>query len=289
MKTFFSLMIEQRNRPPQDVKNDLDAYFYNGSGTKCPVPGCACTITFLRWGPLWDHFLDAGHKKDFFSVYAQKFHRSFCDPSGEGFKQGVRALMLAMLTQPTSLVSLQATIAKRKQAKETASERPKKTRPVQEQQLLLAEDKEPLGDSIESVGAVIKAITVPQFSSKKSAFSQLSELIRDEEKINVQWRGQEYAKYVRMFHGIPPCFHCRSAEGKQIHHQNPLFHEIILISLNKMATTAEEVMRDGKDGERYQALLQEVVNYHNEYGAVLAVPYCQECNQDAEAKRRKSR
>jgi hypothetical protein len=291
MKTFLSLMTEQRNRPPQDVKNDLESHFYASSGIKCPVPGCTCATTFLRWGSLWDHFLDAGHKKDFFSAYTQKFHRPFCDPSGEGFKHGVRALMLAMITQPTSLVSLQATIAKRRQAKETAFERPKKTRPVQEQQLLLSEEKEAPETLVESLAPALKAVATATSSSfsKKSSFSQLSELIREEDEINVRWRGREYAKYVKMFHGIPPCFHCRSAEGKQIHHQNPLFHEIILISLNKLATTAEEVMKEGKGGWRYNSLLQEVVSYHFEDGAVLAVPYCQECNQDAEAKRRKSR
>lgn len=283
-------MTEQRNRPHSEVRTDLETLFAGKvGGLKCPVPGCACTVSFLRWGSLWDHFLDSGHKKDFFSVYTQKFHRPFCDSNGDGFKHGVRALMLAMFTQPTSLVSLQATVAKRKQANAAAAEKPKKVRPVQEQQSLLTEEKEATETPWERHEALMKAVAVAQAPSKKSAFSQLSELIRDEDEINVKWRGREYAKYVKMFHGIPPCFHCRSAEGKQIHHQNPLFHEIILISLNKLATTAEEVMKDGKDSLRYKAVLQEVADYHNEYGAVLAVPYCQECNQDAEAKRRKSR
>ena len=66
MKTFFSLMTEQRNRKEHEVKSDLDAYFSkNPKGITCPVPGCPCTLTFLRWGALWDHFLDNNHKRDF--------------------------------------------------------------------------------------------------------------------------------------------------------------------------------------------------------------------------------
>lgn len=307
MKTFFSLMTEQRNRKEHEVKSDLDAYFSkNPKGITCPVPGCPCTLTFLRWGALWDHFLDNNHKRDFFKAYEQKYHRPFCDPSGEGFKHGVRSLMLAMLIQPTSLVSLQAMLVRRKKPVVEAVERIKKVRPVQEQQTLLVETEPPaeaatkptegIKEPPSRVETLELARVIAGSPTKKSAFSRLSDIIRDSKEINVDWRGAVYSKYVHMFHGIPPCFHCRSAEGKQIHHQNPLFHEIILIALNKWATTADEVMKDYDSLEAsmggtglFHRVLAEVVNYHNQEGWVLAVPYCQECNQDAEAKRRKGR
>lgn len=304
MKTFFSMMTEQRNRNESEVKADLDAMFSSGTSRTCPVPGCACTTKFTRWGALWDHFLDSNHKRDFFKAYEQKYHRQFCDSSGEGFKHGVRALMLAMFLQPTSLVSLQAALVRRKKPIMEALGRVKKARPVQEQQTLLAEPETPADvrtapvesseEPVHTVLAFEKA--APWTAPKKSAFAHLSEIIRDSKEINVEWRGAVYSKYVQMFHGIPPCFHCRAAEGKQIHHQNPLFHEIILIALNRWATTADEVMKDYESVDPstntnglFRRVLLEVVNYHNQDGWVLAVPYCQECNQDAEAKRRKGR
>lgn len=302
MKTFFALMTEQRNRKEEEVRNDLDAFFSkNSSGVRCPVPGCPCTLTFLRWGPLWDHFLDDGHKRDFFKVYEQKYHRPFCGTSGPEFKHGVRSLILAMLLQPTSLVSLQASLVRRKKPSPAALLKPKKERPIQEQQVLLGTPEKapeaPVEPPAPTPTPVLDRVVMHTVAPEKNAFSRLSELIRESPEINIQWRGQVYSKYVQMFHGIPPCFHCRAAEGKQVHHQNPLFHEIILIALNKLATTAEEVMRDYDQpreifdsGSRlYNSILQEVVEYHNQEGWVLAVPYCQECNQDAEAKRRKGR
>lgn len=296
-------MTEQRNRKEHEVKSDLDTYFSkNPKGITCPVPGCPCTSTFLRWGPLWDHFLDNNHKRDFFKVYEQKYHRPFCDSSGDGFKHGVRSLMLAMLIQPTSLVSLQASLVRRKKPTPEAIERPRRVRPVQEQQTLLVDPVAAREATLKPMEVEPKATTlelaktVMTSGTKKSAFSRLSDIIRESKEINIEWRGLVYSKYVQIFHGIPPCFHCRSAEGKQIHHQNPLFHEIILISLNKLATTADEVMKDYESMEAgtgssglFAQVLQEVVSYHNEEGWVLAVPYCQDCNQDAEARRRKGR
>jgi hypothetical protein len=227
--------------------------------------------------------------------------------------------MLAMFLQPTSLTAMHAASVRRSKPTASTNLKAKRIRPIEEQQVLLDEPKmaadlpfelkkmfvpTPTGHDAEFDNTPsetkerieFKKVAESASSNKKSSFARLSDILRESSEINVEWRGKVYSNYVKLFHGIPPCFHCRSAEGKQIHHQNPLFHEIILIALNKWATTAEEVMKDYDSMEAstgtsglFRRVLAEVVDYHNQEGWVLAVPYCQECNQDAETKRKRLR
>lgn len=158
-------------------------------------------------------------------------------------------------------------------------------------QSVLQHSRELYGERPQTLLEQVRAEANVKKTSGRSAFSRISELIRDSEEINKTWRGKVWDDYVDMFHGIPPCFHCRSEEGKQIHHQNPLFHEIILVSLNKLGTTAEVIVEalDGGNRTPYEQLLAEVFAFHMKTGKVCAVPYCQGCNQDAEIKRRKGK
>lgn len=318
-------MSELKNLEPGAVKDRLSLIFDMAGSVSCPVPGCTSIATFSRWGDMRGHFLDSTtHKRDYFKAYERKAHKPFSEPSGPGFNHGVCCLMLALFEQPTSLEALALATPSRKpkttyldtlmEASE-AIQRPKKVRPRQEQQELPtvtseAPDEAPaVKENIDSASRMpnqssllklkLQAIqdaernktTLEKARSQKSAFSQISEEIRTSDPINKVWRAKAWDHYVDIFHGIPPCFHCRSEEGKQIHHQNPLFHEIILISLNKLGTTAEVVLAEKELGNQtpYDHLLNEVSEYHMVKGKVLAVPYCQSCNQDAEAKRRKGR
>jgi hypothetical protein len=208
--------------------------------------------------------------------------------------------MLALIRQPTSVENIlgEKNLSKKGAVRvlepvASVSLRPKKTKPVQEQQELLPSVPTPSTAKPEPTTTLFEQVVAEsiQRRSGKSAFSQISEYIRESDEINKTWRGKVLEEYVDMFHGIPPCFHCRSEEGKQIHHQNPLFHEIVLISLNKLGTTAERVIeeRDKGNEEPLKSVLQDVFAYHMKPGRVCAVPYCQGCNQDAEVKRKKGR
>jgi hypothetical protein len=304
-KPFTTVMCEVRDLERKEVIDELSMATDMNNGIKCPVPECGCTTSFKRWGDMRGHFLDdSSHKRDFFKAFIDKMKEPFCDSSGPGFNHGINSLMLALIRQPTNPSELNKETVKKGKAPETAIEapvRPKKVRPVQEQQSLGYANSTPAEASEESFeGQSLHDLTLfekvrtemgAKRSSNRSPFSQISELIRDSEEINKVWRGKVWDDYVDMFHGIPPCFHCRSEEGKQIHHQNPLFHEIILVSLNKLGTTAESIV-DGIDKgnkEPYNQLLQEVFAFHMKAGKVCAVPYCQECNQDAEVKRKRGR
>lgn len=314
-KPFFSLMNEYKNKSVQDLKQELAMYMDMNGTTRCPVPGCTCDKDFARWGDLQDHFIDGGHKSLYFKAFEKKAHRAFCETNGPSFGHGVRALVMASLLQPTPLSDLAAVVAARKtKVKEGStsptppSHRPKKARPKEEQQNLPnmppPTAEEPVKDSAEVAkepedvvedeeeGVEEEVSSAPAKKGKgKGAFSQLSEIIRDSDEINKVWRGKVMDEYIDLFHGIPPCLHCRNEEGKQIHHQHPLFHEIILVSLNKLATTAELVMEAKAAGDEapLREITQEVFEYHMKKGRVLAAPYCQGCNQDAEIKRRKSK
>jgi hypothetical protein len=58
--------------------------------------------------------------------------------------------------------------------------------------------------------------------------------------------------------------------------------------LNKLGTTADKVLEAKEQGNEValQTLLREVVAFHMKEGKVLAVPYCSDCNQDAEMRRK---
>lgn len=313
-KPFTTIMAETRDLSRKDVVDELSLLTDMNGGVRCPVPECGCRTIFKRWGDMRGHFLDdSTHKRDFFSAFLEKMHEPYCDTSGPGFNHGINSLMLALLKQPTN----PSDVVGKKTPKVSAPElvtvparKPKAPRPLREQQNLFAAPAEATeatpprlrGPSpsdfsqMEDVKAPTlfeqvrqEAANAPK--SRRSAFSQLSELIRDSDEINKTWRGKVWDDYVDMFHGIPPCFHCRSEEGKQIHHQNPLFHEIILVSLNKLGTTAETVAEALDKGNKapYEQLLQEVFSFHMKAGKVCAVPYCQGCNQDAEIKRRRGK
>ena len=310
-------MCEIRDLDRREVVDDLSIATDANNGITCPVPGCSCKTVFKRWGDMRGHFLDdSTHKKDYFRVFLERMHEPFCDQSGPGFNHGINSLMLALIRQPTSIEEITSSTSKGfgtskeplKPIASLAPARPKRARPVQEQQSLptalpeaVAAPPRLLGPSpsdfsrLEQVPAAQDLLKMEVESFKKpfyrSAFSRISELVRDSDEINKTWRGKVWDDYVDMFHGIPPCFHCRSEEGKQIHHQNPLFHEIILVSLNKLGTTAEAIVECLDVGNKvpYEALLQEVFAFHMKQGKVCAVPYCQSCNQDAEAKRKRGK
>lgn len=235
------------------------------------------------------HFLDSStHKRDFFRIFLEKTNEPFCDLRGPGFNHGINCLMLALLQQPTTPEEFESEGKKETVKTSTAAPtRAKKVRPVLEQQKLGYEKAEAVETTPEATTEVAASVR----KSERSAFSEISEMIRDSDGINKIWRGNVFSKFVEMFHGIPPCFHCRVEEGKQIHHQNPLFHEIVLINLNKLATTAEEVLEQKNKGnnEPFEKLSSGVFTYHLAPNAVLAVPYCQNCNRDAELKRKRGK
>lgn len=58
--------------------------------------------------------------------------------------------------------------------------------------------------------------------------------------------------------------------------------------LNKLGTTADKVLEAKEQGNEVplQTLLREVAMFHMKEGKVLAVPYCPDCNQDAEMRRK---
>jgi hypothetical protein len=288
-KNFINLMCEIRDLNRKEVVDELSMVSDMNGGLRCPVPGCKCTTLFKRWGDMRGHFLDdTTHKKDYFHAFLTKMHEPFCDQTGPGFNHCINSLMLALIRQPTTLEEMSKEGSSKKTTnpsnESTTPKRLKKVKPLCEQG--------ELAGLIESGQKRLEdAFTISSSTPKKGAFSQISEFIRDSEEINKVWRGKVWEQYVEMFHGIPPCFHCRSEEGKQIHHQNPLFHEIILVSLNKLGTTAEQIVEEQEKGneEPLNKLLQEVSAYHMKPGKVCAVPYCQSCNQDAEIKRKKGR
>lgn len=295
-KTFINLMCEIRDLEKKEVVDELSMASDMNGGLRCPVPDCDCTTLFKRWGDMRGHFLDdTTHKKDYFKVFLNKMHEPFCDQTGPGFNHGINSLMLALIRQPTTLEEMSKEGSSKRTTistnESTAPIKSRKVKPVCEQRELVGlieSGQKSLGDDITTSSVVSEP---PRSRTKKGAFSQISEFIRDSEEINKIWRGKVWEQYVEMFHGIPPCFHCRSEEGKQIHHQNPLFHEIILVSLNKLGTTAEQVVeeRDKGNEEPLNKVLQEVSAYHMKPGRVCAVPYCQGCNQDAEMKRKRGR
>jgi hypothetical protein len=300
-KSFIDVMCEIRDLERKEVVEELSMATDMNNGIRCPVPDCDCMTVFKRWGDMRGHFLDdSTHKKDYFRAFLDRMHEPFCDSSGPGFNHGVNSLMLALIRQPTSVDDL---LGEKSSSKKGAvkviepvsvpSARPKKTRPVQEQQELLPSVPTPSTSLPEPTTTLFEQVAAEatQRRSGKSAFSQISEYIRDSDEINKTWRGKVLEEYVDMFHGMPPCFHCRSEEGKQIHHQNPLFHEIVLISLNKLGTTADRVIeeRDKGNEEPLKSVLHDVFAYHMKPGRVCAVPYCQGCNQDAEIKRKKGK
>lgn len=299
-KNFIDVMCEVRDLERKEVVDELSMATDMNNGIRCPVPDCDCTTVFKRWGDMRGHFLDdSTHKKDYFRVFFDKMHEPFCDTSGPGFNHGVNSLILALIRQPTSVFDiLNEKIAFKKGAVKvvdtpvTPLARPKKAKPIQEQQELLPSAAKPSAAPPEHAETAFELATkeAPKRPGK-SAFSELLEFIRDSEEINKTWRGKVWDEYVEMFHGIPPCFHCRSEEGKQIHHQNPLFHEIVLLTLNKFGTTADQVMEEAEkgNGTPLREILDAVFAYHMKEGKVCAVPYCQGCNQDAEIKRKKGK
>lgn len=300
VKPFFSLMTEVRAKTPEDLKSDLDMHFGLSGSLACPVPGCSCLSSFTRWGEMFDHFVNNGHHREYFNAYQKKYHRAFSSWSGPNFKYGVQALILALLLQPTTLEQAMASSSTRKA--KTASTKvavPTSVVKVGEVGVVLRPKKikkaegdlfgsKPTESTVEEPEVFIPA--EPPRTVRKSAFSQLSELIRNSKEISIVWRGSVMDKFIDIFHGIPPCLHCRAEEGKQIQHQDPLFHEIVLLALNKHATLADVVMEKKTQGDEtpFQTILKEVFDYHMKEGRVLAVPYCQGCNMDAEAKRRKT-
>jgi len=307
-KPFLSLMNELKGKTGIDLREELCRIFdsQKPTGIPCPVPGCTHTKSFVSWGELYDHFLDGGHKRDFFNLYRERYHRPYSPASGLEFKYGVMALMLAQIMQPTSVDDASKVIRTRKpKPKKTTAEliegipqRPKRVKRTEVQVSLpgLQEASEgTVGEKAEHGPAEIPVVVESTSASvavlphrNTGAFHKVAEFIRNSDEINLVWRGKVLEMYIEMFHGIPPCFHCRSAEGKQIHHQNPLFHEIVLLMLSKLGTTAEKVWEAKEQGNEIplQTVLKEVTAYHMKEGRVLAVPYCSDCNQDAELKRR---
>lgn len=303
---FLELMKKIQEKPSQEVIALLSEFVDKNGTVSCPVPGCESKTTYKRWGDMRAHFLDeTTHKRDYFNWFLESEKTPFCDTRGAGFNHGLNSLLLALLTQPTP-------IPQPSQKKpQNVSIRPKKVKPIQEQRelaALISTGQKAVGEVLEPVAPEVPAVIEPprlmgpspsDFSkgiedfvaNKKQSFSILSEYIRQSDEINKVWRVKLLEKYVDMFHGIPPCFHCRVEEGKQIHHQNPLFHEIVLISLNKLGTTAEKVLDEQYKGNEapLQSVLQDVFKYHMEEGKVCAVPYCQGCNQDAENKRKRGK
>lgn len=311
-------MNEVKAKTPFEIQNELCNFFdsQRPAGMHCPVPGCTHSDKFYRWGDLYNHFVDGTHKKDFYNLYRDKYHRPYGAGGGAEFKYGVMALMLAQLKQPTSLETASKVTPTRKTTTKTITKtttktveelvagiplRPKKSKKPEAQVSLLNLPEAPT----EAPKVTVEPVVVPPETAapvvvesepeapvttrrNSGAFQKVAEVIRNSDEINLIWRGKMLDHFIEMFHGIPPCFHCRSAEGKQIHHQNPLFHEIVLLMLNKLGTTADKVWEAKEQGNEtpLQAVLQEVAAFHMKEGRVLAVPYCPDCNQDAEMKRR---
>lgn len=304
-KDFFDLMVEVRDSSPDQVKEELSMEFGMSGSKGCPVPGCGSINTYSRWGDLYDHFLDTSHKRDYFNAFFEARHEPFGATRGPEFTHGVRSLMLALFQQPTALASLLKAKPVPVATTSTDAIRAKRAKPVQEQQsfdkmkavlkaavsLPEAEAEERTTKSLYETmknQAVEKEENPAKGRSGKSNFSRLSEIVRDSDEINKIWRGEVWDKYVEQFHGFPPCFHCRETEANQIHHQNPLFSEIVLLSLKKLDLTADQVMEkeDSQDKSAVGQVIKEVFEFHMKPGRVCAVPYCKGCNQDAEIKRR---
>lgn len=325
IKPFLSVMNDVKHRPKTELHKELQQFFNQTTGKICPVPGCACPTSFRSWGNLFDHFVDGTHKKEFFALYRDKYHRPYGEEKGSDFKFGVMALMIAQFLQPTSPEDAKVE-AQRKTTKgfqpATITETPiitnlpiriKKNKTQPDSQIsfhgpfgnttptdafpdnpAITHGKAPVSLSVAVAASGEGRVGSVEEEGKKAypgAFSKVAEFIRNSDEINLVWRGKMLESYIEMFHGIPPCFHCRSAEGKQIHHQNPLFHEVVLLMLNKLGTTADKVWeaKENDDPNPLLKMLKEVADYHMKEGKVLAVPYCQACNQDAEAKRRRGK
>ena len=317
-KPFLTLMNEVKTKTPFEIQTELCKFFeaQRPAGMRCPVPGCTHSGKFYRWGDLHTHFVNDTHKKDFYSLYRDKYHRPYGAGGGDEFKYGVMALMLAQLKQPTSLEDAARLAPTRKTTTTTTTKVTTKTVeelvagiPLRSKKSKKTEVQVPLPNLPEApaeaseftvtlapappeTAAPMVVESEPEASTQtrrnSGAFHKVAEIIRNSDEINLVWRGKMLEHFIEVFHGIPPCFHCRSAEGKQIHHQNPLFHEIVLLMLNKLGTTADKVLEAKEQGNEValQTLLREVVAFHMKEGKVLAVPYCSDCNQDAEMRRK---
>lgn len=134
----------------------------------------------------------------------------------------------------------------------------------------------------------VKSLINPSF---QSPFKELCDIVRNSDEINKKWRGKTWDSFVEIFHGIPPCLHCHKSEANTIHHQHPLFHEIVLIQLKKLNTTAEQILapssKKGEKEKRIKSIIKEVYDFHMKLGRVLAAPYCTNCNVHAEQVREK--
>jgi hypothetical protein len=278
---FIQTMCSVRDLDYEEICDELSIIFDNSpQGVKCPVPGCPTTTNFKRWGDLRGHFLDGStHKKDYFKYFEANMNEAYCPRVGPGFNHGLNALMLSLFKKPTNITGKSVTPVKKEvKAKPNVASF---TNLVKGESGELFADIEANEEKVE----IIADEPAPEELYAKNAFSQLSAHIRDSKELNESWRGPTWGSFVETFHGIPPCFHCRVKEGKQLHHQNPLFHEIILVELNKLGITANQVL----DENLTDKLLDRVVTYHLKPGNVYAVPYCAECNRDAETKRRRGK
>jgi len=294
-KPFLTIMNDNQAKDPAEVRRELNSLFNKPGGLSCPVPGCQNSKTFTSWGQLFDHFMDDGHKRDYFNVYQRKYHRPFGKNYGPEFKFGVMALLLSVIQKPTTPATALAT-GPTKKTKQTAviGKHTVVLRSNQEKEVIspflfpkeeaIEEDPEEEDSGEEET---IGEITQMNKNRMSAAFANLSNYIRNTKEISVVWRGKVMDSYIDIFHGNPPCLHCLRAEGKQIHHQSPLFHQIVLFALNKLGTTAEKVLDASaqKNETPRQQVLKEVFDYHMKKGFVLAAPYCHRCNQDAEAQR----
>lgn len=318
-KDFTNVMDECRDKAGKELNESLGMLFDMApGGLTCPAPGCQFTQKFTRWGDLYDHFLDKStHKRDYFQFYLDKRNEPFCGNRGQEFKDGVKALMLALLQTPTALPSKVKLPPKKSSTpiieavSAVTPERPRRVKPLQEQQTMLGEVPTPtqplqkaseppmqtlymqVAEQAKYSPETVEAMRYsPPKSHGKKPFTKVCELIRDSDEISKVWRGKVWDEYVEMFHGFAPCFHCRVEEATQIHHQNPLFHEIVLLSLKKLGISAEKIVEDLEGKEittSLKTITQEVYEFHMKQGRVCAVPYCRNCNMDAETKRRRGR
>lgn len=308
-KDFTNVMDECRDKNKVDLNVALGMSFDMAGGHVCPVPGCQFTQKFARWGDLYDHFLDKStHKRDYFQYYLDKRNEPFCGARGQEFNHGVKALILALIQCPTAIPAKTKSSSGKKNSTplietipSVAPERARRVKPLQEQQSMLG-DVLPSSPAVQTLlmqvteQAKYSPETLAHFASPKPSgkrpFTKVCELIRESDPISKTWRGKVWDEYVEMFHGFPPCFHCRVEEATQIHHQNPLFHEIVLLSLKKLGLQAEKIIEDMEGKEiltGLSAITQEVYEFHMKPGRVCAVPYCRNCNMDAETKRRRGK
>lgn len=299
-------MSHYRSQDPDDAEAALAAIFADNDGAvRCPVPGCEELTFFSRWQTLWDHFQQE-HKKDFYAAFKRKYHRHFSEHNGHSLTQGIKALMLASFDRPTSAeaVSKESLKPKPKIAPTLAelTERFVNASPAARQQklpeIISSSSKEHSEKNTNTTSSNLSTrdnnMTAPITTSKSyyndnhGAFRTLSTKIRKDPKMDIEWRGRELEKFTKIFHGMPPCFHCNARVGNQIHHQHPLFFNIIVIALNQQSTTAEAVIKDYAEGNTvlFDRVLKNVYDYHMEEGRVITAPYCRDCNQDAEHKRR---